>query len=202
MQVPRTQLLVHLASCPSSILSSYFQMSESGPCSELMHQRVPLPLNPNILLEGVLPQECSCFKSAQLPIKVNFQVNAQPINWQAGAFPPDLRQQQQLQHPHSSVLSPNAHAAQAHAQAQAQAQALGPKPPQTLPPPVSDMPLPPVWQQRTSLLVQNAQLRSVGAAGSCHGVGVRSCSLIMQSKYNFQAPARTYAPAPLCTLPP
>eukprot|EP00878_Enallax_costatus_P023360 GHUV01024844.1.p1 GENE.GHUV01024844.1~~GHUV01024844.1.p1 ORF type:complete len:134 (-),score=18.77 GHUV01024844.1:478-879(-) len=31
-------------------------LAENGPCSELTSSRVPLPLNPAVLLEGLLPQ--------------------------------------------------------------------------------------------------------------------------------------------------
>lgn len=33
-------------------------VAESGPCSELAALRVPLPLQPSTLLEGLLPQVC------------------------------------------------------------------------------------------------------------------------------------------------
>jgi hypothetical protein len=35
-------------------------VAENGPCSELTALRVPLPLNPGLLLEGLLPQVGSC----------------------------------------------------------------------------------------------------------------------------------------------
>ena len=47
--------------------------------------RVPLPLNPNMLLEGLVPAECGCFKSAQLPVKLVYQVAPRPIDWSAAA---------------------------------------------------------------------------------------------------------------------
>ena len=56
-------------------------LSASGPCEELTTVRVPLPLNPNMLLEGLVPAECSCFKSAQLPVKLAYRVWPRPIDW-------------------------------------------------------------------------------------------------------------------------
>lgn len=61
-------------------------LSASGPCEELTTVRVPLPLNPNMLLEGLVPAECACFKSAQLPVKLVFRVAPHPIEW--GAMTP------------------------------------------------------------------------------------------------------------------
>lgn len=56
-------------------------LSASGPCEELTTVRVPLPLNPNMLLEGLVAAECSCFKSAQLPVKLAYRVSPRPIDW-------------------------------------------------------------------------------------------------------------------------
>lgn len=61
-------------------------LSASGPCEELTSVRVPLPLNPDMLLEGLVPSECACFKSAQLPVKLVFRVSPRPIDW--GALAP------------------------------------------------------------------------------------------------------------------
>eukprot|EP00879_Flechtneria_rotunda_P010868 GHRR01011358.1.p1 GENE.GHRR01011358.1~~GHRR01011358.1.p1 ORF type:complete len:821 (+),score=283.38 GHRR01011358.1:733-3195(+) len=60
-------------------------VAENGPCSELTTAKVPLPLNPLVLLEGLLPQECTCFKSAQLPVKLVFRTAAHLIDWQGPA---------------------------------------------------------------------------------------------------------------------
>ncbi|KAF8067321.1 Phosphatidylinositol 3-kinase [Scenedesmus sp. PABB004] len=60
-------------------------LAEQGPCSELASARVPLPLNPAVLLEGLLPHECACFKSAQLPIKLVFRTAPHPIDWDSPA---------------------------------------------------------------------------------------------------------------------
>ncbi len=57
-------------------------LSETGPCSELTQQRVPLPLNPHIMLEGLVPSECGVFKSAQLPIRLSYRVSPHPIDWE------------------------------------------------------------------------------------------------------------------------
>ncbi|KAG1669979.1 hypothetical protein FOA52_016240 [Chlamydomonas sp. UWO 241] len=57
-------------------------ISESGPLSELLTLRVPLPLSPDILLMGLVPQECMCFKSAMLPLRLSFAVSPQPVQWQ------------------------------------------------------------------------------------------------------------------------
>jgi phosphatidylinositol 3-kinase len=56
-------------------------VSESGPLSELLTIRVPLPLDPSILLCGLVPSESFCFKSAQLPIKLSFKIDPHPISW-------------------------------------------------------------------------------------------------------------------------
>jgi phosphatidylinositol 3-kinase len=39
-------------------------VAENGPCSELTALRVPLPLNPCLLLEGLLPQVGGSFSAA------------------------------------------------------------------------------------------------------------------------------------------
>ncbi|GIL80848.1 hypothetical protein Vretimale_9438 [Volvox reticuliferus] len=58
-------------------------ISESGPCGELTALRVPLPLDPNIVLAGIVPKECSVFKSAMLPLRLSFRIEAAPFNWRA-----------------------------------------------------------------------------------------------------------------------
>jgi hypothetical protein len=60
-------------------------LSVNGPCEELTTVRVPLPLNPSMLLEGLVAGECSCFKSAQLPVKLAYRVAPRPIDWEAPA---------------------------------------------------------------------------------------------------------------------
>jgi phosphatidylinositol 3-kinase len=60
-------------------------LSTNGPCEELTTLRVPLPLNPSLLLEGLVPGECGCFKSAQLPVKLAYRVAGRPIDWNAPA---------------------------------------------------------------------------------------------------------------------
>lgn len=62
-------------------------LSEGGPCEEMTSMRVPLPLDPNIMMEGLVPQECSCFKSAQLPLRLSYRVHPVPISWEAGLGP-------------------------------------------------------------------------------------------------------------------
>jgi phosphatidylinositol 3-kinase len=48
-------------------------LSESGLCGELASLRLPLPLDPNVLLTGVIPEESSVFKSALTPILLTFK---------------------------------------------------------------------------------------------------------------------------------
>ncbi|GFH31325.1 uncharacterized protein HaLaN_30344, partial [Haematococcus lacustris] len=55
--------------------------TESGPCEDLATVRVPCPLDAALCLDGVVPSECSAFKSAQLPIRLNFRVCIQPFDW-------------------------------------------------------------------------------------------------------------------------
>ena len=49
-------------------------VSEAGQCGELMTLQVPLPLDPNVLLNGLIPSSCSVFKSAMAPIRLTFRV--------------------------------------------------------------------------------------------------------------------------------
>ncbi|GIL50816.1 hypothetical protein Vafri_6947, partial [Volvox africanus] len=58
-------------------------VSESGPCGELTALRVPLPLDPNIVLAGIVPKECAVFKSAMLPLRLSFRIEAAPFNWRS-----------------------------------------------------------------------------------------------------------------------
>ncbi|GMH39569.1 hypothetical protein BSKO_07467 [Bryopsis sp. KO-2023] len=47
-------------------------LSENGSCGELTTLRVPLPVEPTILLTGLIAQECGVFKSAMFPLKLTF----------------------------------------------------------------------------------------------------------------------------------
>lgn len=49
-------------------------VSEAGQCGELMTLQVPLPLDPTVVLEGIVPASCSVFKSAMAPIRLTFKV--------------------------------------------------------------------------------------------------------------------------------
>ena len=49
-------------------------VSEAGQCGELMSLQVPLPLDPTVLLNGIIPASCSVFKSAMAPIRLTFRV--------------------------------------------------------------------------------------------------------------------------------
>lgn len=55
-------------------------LSENGSCGELATLRVPLPVEPSILLTGLLPQECSVFKSAMSPIKLTFSAEPNDLD--------------------------------------------------------------------------------------------------------------------------
>ncbi|CAK0784160.1 hypothetical protein CVIRNUC_007363 [Coccomyxa viridis] len=48
-------------------------VGEYGQCSELAHVRVPLPLDPTVMLTGIVPEECSVFKSALSPLRLTFR---------------------------------------------------------------------------------------------------------------------------------
>ena len=48
-------------------------LSESGLCGELASLRLPLPLDPNVLLTGVIPEESAVFKSALTPLRLTFK---------------------------------------------------------------------------------------------------------------------------------
>eukprot|EP00798_Chlamydomonas_sp_ICE-L_P029142 gene29142-32360_t len=69
-------------------------VAESGACGELTSMRVPLPLDPNILLDGIVPSECFTFKSAMTPLCLCFHVDPLPVNWKQS--PQQQLDQQQL----------------------------------------------------------------------------------------------------------
>lgn len=54
-------------------------LSEKGNCSELADISYPLPLDPSVTLMGVVPRQCSVFKSAKSPILLTFRVQRAPI---------------------------------------------------------------------------------------------------------------------------
>lgn len=49
-------------------------VGEAGQCGELMSLQVALPLDPTVLLNGLIPASCSVFKSAMAPIRLTFRV--------------------------------------------------------------------------------------------------------------------------------
>lgn len=55
-------------------------LSDQGACAELMSLRVPLPFAPWILLTGVVPQECTVFKSKLSPLKLSFKVETNSLD--------------------------------------------------------------------------------------------------------------------------
>ncbi|KAK9811578.1 hypothetical protein WJX72_006428 [[Myrmecia] bisecta] len=48
-------------------------VSEYGQCGELSQIRVPLPLDPAIMLAGIIPSDCAVFKSALAPLRLTFR---------------------------------------------------------------------------------------------------------------------------------
>lgn len=46
--------------------------------SDLQELRCPLPLDPSVHLAGVIPQECSVFKSALSPLRLTFRTVGNP----------------------------------------------------------------------------------------------------------------------------
>mmetsp|Transcript_13228 Transcript_13228/g.23573 ORF Transcript_13228/g.23573 Transcript_13228/m.23573 type:complete len:451 (-) Transcript_13228:1023-2375(-) len=48
-------------------------ISETGSCGELSHAVMPNPLDPFQLLAGLIPAECTVFKSAQSPLRLAFR---------------------------------------------------------------------------------------------------------------------------------
>ena len=50
--------------------------------SDLQDLRCPLPLDPSVHLAGVIPQECSVFKSALSPLRLTFRTVGMFFNQQ------------------------------------------------------------------------------------------------------------------------
>mmetsp|Transcript_623 Transcript_623/g.1491 ORF Transcript_623/g.1491 Transcript_623/m.1491 type:complete len:866 (+) Transcript_623:255-2852(+) len=48
-------------------------ISDAGSCGELSHVTMPNPLNPSVVLSGVVPSQCSVFKSALSPLRLSFR---------------------------------------------------------------------------------------------------------------------------------
>eukprot|EP00873_Tetraselmis_striata_P009874 jgi/Tetstr1/430138/TSEL_019971.t1 len=48
-------------------------VSESGSCGELSHATMPNPLDPLTLLAGMIPTQCTVFKSAMSPLRLTFK---------------------------------------------------------------------------------------------------------------------------------
>ncbi len=48
-------------------------VGEYGQCGELAYLKCPLPLDPGVLLTGILSEECSVFKSALAPLRLTFR---------------------------------------------------------------------------------------------------------------------------------
>lgn len=48
--------------------------------SDLQELRCPLPLDPSVHLAGVIPQECSVFKSALSPLRLIFRTAGQLLS--------------------------------------------------------------------------------------------------------------------------
>lgn len=83
-------------------------IEETGPCGELTALKVPLPLNPLIMLDGVVPSECFCFKSAMLPLCISFKVDvaSSGLNWLYGtAAPPVVIESRHSSSMHHGALS-------------------------------------------------------------------------------------------------
>ena len=55
-------------------------LSDQGLCAELMSLRVPLPIAPSILLTGIVPQECTVFKSKLSPLKLTFKAEPNSLD--------------------------------------------------------------------------------------------------------------------------
>jgi hypothetical protein len=77
--------------------------------------RLPCPLQGMAVLHlaaGIVPQECSAFRSAQLPLKLNFKVDPQPVNWSLSS------PAQQVRHPgdHPSASQQTQSSSQMHIQ--------------------------------------------------------------------------------------
>eukprot|EP00877_Chromochloris_zofingiensis_P002248 jgi/Chrzof1/12023/Cz06g18140.t1 len=132
-------------------------LSENGPCSELTSSRVPLPLNPHILLEGLVPSECSCFKSAQLPVKLSYRVSSWPIDWDSPV--PLARSGTALAPATSLNAAAGAAAAGALPMADVDVDVSG-QHSVTLPSPAAAVQAPPL-PHRTAIVLKGEQLRCV-----------------------------------------
>ena len=49
-------------------------VGEYGQCGELSSLACPLPLDPSVMLAGIIPDECSVYKSALSPLRLTFRV--------------------------------------------------------------------------------------------------------------------------------
>lgn len=54
-------------------------VGEYGQCGELAYLKCPLPLDPGVLLTGILSEECSVFKSALAPLRLTFRTAGTPL---------------------------------------------------------------------------------------------------------------------------
>ena len=48
-------------------------LNDEGQCGDLQSLHCPLPLDPSVHLAGIIPQECSVFKSALAPLRLTFR---------------------------------------------------------------------------------------------------------------------------------
>lgn len=48
-------------------------LNDEGQCGDLQRLLCPLPLDPSVQLAGILPHECSVFKSALAPLRLTFR---------------------------------------------------------------------------------------------------------------------------------
>ncbi|BDA44872.1 phosphatidylinositol 3-kinase VPS34 [Coccomyxa sp. Obi] len=55
-------------------------VGEYGQCGELAYLKCPLPLDPGVLLTGILSEECSVFKSALAPLRLTFRTAGSGTN--------------------------------------------------------------------------------------------------------------------------
>ncbi|KAK9813719.1 hypothetical protein WJX73_005251 [Symbiochloris irregularis] len=77
-------------------------MSSTGPCSELGNLKCPLPLDPSVHVLGVMPQECSVFKSALAPLRITLHTADTGEQTQ----PPEMELAGEEASPHSSMTGP------------------------------------------------------------------------------------------------
>ena len=56
-------------------------LEDYGQCGDLQDLNCPLPLDPSIQLAGIVPQECSVFKSALAPLRLTFRTSGAPHFW-------------------------------------------------------------------------------------------------------------------------